>query len=83
MESALKIMRVAVENSSFEYNLNSEIWISEGRGFLAEDASISEACPLEENASHHISIWTYVCIFAYVYIEVNRNKSETWGTWVF
>ena len=35
LESTLKIMRVAVENSSFEYNLISEIWISEGLGFLA------------------------------------------------
>ena len=26
---------VAVENSAFEYNLMSDIWISEGLGFLA------------------------------------------------
>ena len=32
---ASKIMRVAVENSSFGYNVSYEIWISEGLGFLA------------------------------------------------
>ena len=54
LESTLKIMRVAVENSSFGYNLTFEIWISEVLAYLREDASISETCPLEESASHHI-----------------------------
>ena len=35
VESMLKIMRVAVENSSFGYKLTSEILRSEGLGFLA------------------------------------------------
>ena len=35
LESTLKIMRVAVENSSFGYHLISQIWISEGLGPLA------------------------------------------------
>ena len=35
LESTLKIMRVAVENSSFGYDLISQIWISEGLGLFA------------------------------------------------
>ena len=35
LESTLKIMRVAVENSSFGCGLSFEIWISEGLGPVA------------------------------------------------
>ena len=36
LESTSKNILIDVENSSFGYNLTSEIWISEGLGILAE-----------------------------------------------
>ena len=51
MDSTSKIIMVNVENSSFEYDLT----ILQGYpSLLLEDPLISETCPLEATASHHV-----------------------------
>ena len=54
-------MRVRIENVSRGYDLTSDILIPGVRPHLLEDASISETCAQDENASHHVVLYLVPC----------------------
>ena len=54
LESTWKIIIIDVENSSFGYNLTIWNWVKRGLDHSHRKTLISETCPLEESASHHL-----------------------------
>ena len=65
--STLKIIMVAVRNSSFEYNLIIGILSSEGGFPVMWGPLISETRPLEESASHHCALsWSCIMNLAFM-----------------